>query len=131
MNKRKDITPKKKRRKYVDTNTYLKDRWPELRKAVETAIDLEPDPDKKAKMEWELADLARDVAIGFMTTRYKFPEPAADFEKLLKEAHQDVEKQRRLQEIFDKSVRMAGQAVDFTQKVVAFLAKYGKYLAMV
>jgi hypothetical protein len=115
----------------IDINTYCKNNWPKLKKAAETAIGLEPDFKKKAKMAKELADLAFDMAGEIMITRYQFPEPAADFEKLLKEANQDVEKQRRLQEIFDKSVQMAGQAVDFTQKVVAFLVKYGKYLAMV
>jgi hypothetical protein len=114
----------------MDVNTYTKDNWEKLKEAADTAIDLEPNFRKKAKMAKELADLAFDMAGEIMITRYQFPEPAADFEKLLKEANKDVEKQRRLKEIFEKSVQMAGQAVDLTQKVVAFLAKYGKYLAM-
>lgn len=115
----------------MDINTYCKDNWTKLKKAAETAIRLEPDPDKKADMEEELANLGVDVASHYMANGYNFPEPAADFEKLLKEAHQDVDKQKRLKEIFDKSIQMAGQAVDFTQKVVSFLGKYGKYLALV
>lgn len=115
----------------MDINTYCKDNWTNLKKAAETAIRREPSLKKKAEMRRELADLAFDMAGSIMTTGYKFPEPTADLEKLLKEAHQDVDKQRRLQEIFDKSVRMAGQAVDFTQKVVTFLSKYGKYLALI
>lgn len=112
----------------MDINTYCKENWARLKEAAETAIRLEPDPDKKAVMEEELADLAVDVASQFMANGYNFPGPAADFEELLKEAHEDVDKQKRLQEIFDNSVQMAGQAISFTQKVVDFLEKYGKYL---
>lgn len=115
----------------MDVNTYCKENWSALKKAAETAIRLEPDPDRKADMEDELADLAADVAGHFMATGYNFPEPVADFEALLKQAYQDVAKQKRLQEIFDKSVQMAGQAVEFTKKVVAFLGKYGRYLALI
>lgn len=112
----------------MDINTYSKENWARLKKAAETAIRLESDPDKKALMEEELADFAVDVASHFMANGYNFPEPAADFEELLKKAHEEVDKQRRLQEIFDNSVQMAGQAISFTQKVVGFLGKYGKYL---
>lgn len=115
----------------MDINTYCKSHWPDLKKAAETAIRLEPDPDKKADLEDALANFAVDVARHFMATGYAFPEPVADFEALLKEAHQDVAKQKRLQEIFDKSVQMAGQAVDFTRGVVSFLGKYGRYLALI
>jgi hypothetical protein len=115
----------------MDINTYSKDNWEELKEAAELAIQMEPDPDKKADMEKELADLADDIAKHFMTTGYDFPELAADFEDLLKEAEKDVDKQKRLQEIFDNSVQMAGQAVNLTQKVVGFLGKYGKYLALI
>jgi hypothetical protein len=114
--------------KYMDINRYCKENWARLREAAENAIRLEPDPDKKAVMEDELANFAVDIASHFMATGYSFPEPAADFEELLKKAHQDVEKHKRLQEIFNKSVQMAGQAVNFTQKVIAFLGKYGRYL---
>ena len=115
----------------MDINTYCKNQWRALKKAAETAIRLEPDPDKKADMEDELANLAADVASHFMATSYDFPEPVVEFERLLKEAHQDVAKQKRLQEIFDRSVQMANQAVDFTKRVVGFLGKYGKYLVLV
>lgn len=115
----------------MDINTYCKDNWTKLKKAAETAIRLEPDPDKKADMEEELANLGVDVASHYMANGYNFPELTADFEEILREAHQDVDKQKRLKEIFDKSIQMAGQAVDFTQKVVSFLGKYGKYLALV
>lgn len=131
MSRGKEKSRKRERRGNIDINTYCKDNWLKLKQAAETAIGLEPDFKKKAKMAKELADLAFDMAGEIMITRYQFPEPVTDFENLLKQAHQDVEKQRRLQEIFDKSVQMAGRAVDLTQKVVAFLARYGKYLAMV
>ena len=49
----------------------------------------------------------------------------------MKEAHKDVAKQKRLQEIFDKSVEVAGQAIAFTKKIVEFLGKYGKYFALI
>jgi len=112
----------------MDVNTYCKENWARLKESAQTAIRLEPDPDKKAVMEDELADFAVDVASHFMANGYDFPEPVADFEELLKRAHEEVDKQKRLQEIFDNSVQMAGQAVSFTQKVVDFLDKYGKYL---
>lgn len=131
MSKGKNINREKRQIRNIDINTYCKDNWPQLKEAAETAIQLELDFKEKAKMAQELADLAFDLAGEITMSGYKFPEPAADFEKLLKEAHQDVEKQRRLQEIFDKSVKMAGKAVDFTQEVVTFLGKYGKFLAMI
>jgi hypothetical protein len=115
----------------MDINTCCKDNWKKLKEAAETAIRLEPDPDKKAEMEEELASFSVDIARHFMANGYNFPEPAGDFEEILRKAHQDVDKQKRLKEIFDKSVQVAGQAVDFTGKVVAFLGKYGKYLGLV
>jgi hypothetical protein len=115
----------------MDINTYCKDNWKTLKEAAETAIRLEPDPDKKADMEEELASFAIDIASHYMANGYNFPEPTADFEEILRKAHQNVDKMKRLKEIFDKSVKMAGQAVEFTQKVVTFLGKYGKYLALI
>jgi hypothetical protein len=115
----------------MDVNTYTKENWLKLKGAAKLAIRLEPDPDKKAEMEEELADMAVEIASHYMAIGYHFPEPVADFEELLKKAHEDVDKQKRLQELFDKSVQMAGQAVGFTKKVVQFLGKYGKYLALI
>ncbi|NIQ37686.1 MAG: hypothetical protein GTN81_03750 [Proteobacteria bacterium] len=115
----------------MDINTYSKDNWEKLKEAAELAIQMEPDPDKKADMEDELADLADDIAEHFMANGYDFPELPADFEDLLKQAEKDVAKQKRLQEIFDNSIEMAGQAVNLTRKVTGFLGKYGKYLALI
>ncbi len=130
MSNAKGISRKKGGKGTIDINTFCKEQWPKLKEAAKTAIRHESDPDKMAAMEDELSDFAIDVASHFMATRYKFPESAADFEKLLKEAEQDVKKQKRLQEIFDQSVKMAGKATDFTQKVVAFLCKYGKHIVL-
>jgi hypothetical protein len=131
VSRRKQVSRKAGKKYYTDINNYCKAHWPDMRKAAERAIQFEPDPDKKAVMEDELADLAVDIAGHFMATGYNFPLSVADFEKLLKDAHQDVEKQKQLQKIFDKSIQMAGQAIHITQKVVTFLGKYGKYLALV
>jgi len=130
MSNTKGISRKKGEKGTIDINTYCKVHWLSLEKAAKTAIRREPDPDKMAAMEDEVSDFAIDVASHFMATSYKFPESVADFEKLLKEAEQDVKKQKRLQEIFDQSVKMAGKATDFTQKMVVFLCKYGKHIVL-
>jgi hypothetical protein len=112
----------------MDVNIFYKQNLQRLIDAAEEAKVYEADPEKRMKINEDIALMSADLAADIMASGFDFPEKPEDFEDLLKNASEDVAKRERLAEIFDKAIEIAGQGLEVTQRIIELLSKYGKYL---